>query len=347
MDVVCVNPLTDPLWLTLIQEQRSSVFHTPEWMRVLTDTYGFDIRAYLLLNENGAPEAGMPFCRICDLRGDRIVALPFCDYLDPLAASADQWNTLLEQLTAEHVPVIFRCLHNVVPLADERVREFKRAKWHGVDLRRADDALWMSLDGAARRAIQKAQRSDIEILVADSEAMMRAFFEMHLRVRKYKYQLVAQPYSFFANIWRHLLEPQKGFLLLAAQAGDIVAGIVFLCWKDTVYYKFNASSLDRLDCRPNDLLIWTGMQRAKAQGYAALDFGLSDWDQTGLLQYKRKFASVEATIHFMKYDGTGETPTHARQAGALFPQLTDLFTNEQVPDSITEKAGDALYRFFA
>jgi hypothetical protein len=30
----------------------------------------------------------------------------------------------------------------------------------------------------------------------------------------------------------------------------------------------------------------------------------------------------------------------------LLPKLTALFTDQTVPDSITEKAGDILYRFF-
>jgi hypothetical protein len=347
MSVITVDPCSDARWQTLVHKYPSSVFHSAEWMRVLTDTYGFDIQAHLVVGADGAPQAGLPFCRISDLRGERIVSLPFCDYLDPLVESAEQWNLLLDQLVAEGVPVIFRCLHNPVPLTNGRLQEFKRARWHGIDLRPDLDTLWMSLNGAARRAIKKAEQNHLQIVVAEDRSMMRAFFEMHLRVRKYKYQLVAQPYRFFENIWHHFMEAQRGMVLLALQEGEVVAGIVFLRWRDTLFYKFNASVLTNLSYRPNDLLVWMGIQQAKAQGLQRFDFGLSDWDQAGLLQYKRKFASEERTIHFLEYTPNNGTAPYVQQARALLPQLTDLFTDETVPDHITEKAGDALYRFFA
>ncbi len=90
-----------------------------------------------------------------------------------------------------------------------------------------------------------------------------------------------------------------------------------------------------------------GIQHAKAQGLQRFDFGLSDWDQAGLLQYKRKFASEERTIHFLEYAVHKEVAPYVQQARTLLPRLTDLFTDAAVPDRITEQAGDALYRFFA
>ncbi len=347
MSIVTIDPRSDARWETLIRHYPSSVFHSPAWMQVLSDTYAFDIQAHVVVDAGGVPQAGLPFCRISDLRGERIVSLPFCDYLDPLVQTEEQWRLLLDRLLAEGVPVVLRCLHNLIPLADNRLQEFKRAKWHGIDLRPDLETLWMSLDGAARRAIKKAEQHHLQVVVAEDEAMMRAFFEMHLRVRKYKYHLVAQPYRFFESIWHHFMERQQGMVLLALQQGEVVAGIVFLRWRDTLFYKFNASAIDNLSCRPNDLLVWAGIQHAKAQGLQRFDFGLSDWDQAGLLQYKRKFASEERTIHFLEYAVHKEVAPYVQQARTLLPRLTDLFTDAAVPDRITEQAGDALYRFFA
>ena len=106
---------------------------------------------------------------------------------------------------------------------------------------------------------------------------------MHLKIRKYKYGLLAQPFLFFQNIWRHFVESQRGFLLLAVLDDKILAGDLFLQWKDTLYYKFNASIPEDLSHRPNDLLIWEAIQQAKKQGLQFLDFGLSDFDQEGLV----------------------------------------------------------------
>lgn len=347
MEIARIDPQTNPLWQQLVERSQSSVFHSPAWMRVLAETYGFEVGAYVTLDEAREPRAGIPFCRITDMMGKRIVILPFSDYFDALVSDMDQWHCLAEKLLEEGCPVVVRCLHNDLPLADERFKLVNRAKWHGLDLQPDLDTLWRSLRSSARRAIKKAKRDGVVIRIAKRKDTLRTFFEMHLRIRKYKYRLLAQPYEFFENIWHHFVEAQNGLLMVAMYQDEIIGGVFYLQWKDTLFYKFNASKSDYLPCRPNDLLIWEGIKYAKARGYKYLDFGLSDWDQEGLVRYKRKFATDEKTISFLKYTPDGAPTQHDSQMRRLLPQLTKLFTDETVPDNVTEEAGEVLYRFFA
>jgi CelD/BcsL family acetyltransferase involved in cellulose biosynthesis len=300
-----------------------------------------------LLDDRGEPKAGIPYCRITDMLGDRIVALPFSDYCDPLVNDAECWRSLIDRLVPEQRPINVRCLHNDVPLGDERFALVKQAKWHRLDLRPELDALWGAMHDSTHRAIRKSQRESLEVRVAKSEQELRTFFEMHLKVRKYKYGLLAQPYSFFQNIWRHFVDRQQGFLLLAISEDKIVAGDFFIEWKDTLYYKFNASLPGDLSHRPNDLLIWEGIQHGKNRGRAYLDFGLSDIDQEGLVRYKRKFGTEEKTISFLRHEPNGGPTPAEKEMRALLGKLTNRFTNQLVPDSVTEQAGEDLYRLFS
>lgn len=347
MALVCVDPRNDGAWNRLVERVRSSVFHSPEWMQVLTDTYGWEPRAHVILDEHGEPQAGLPFFRIEDMLGERIVSLPFSDYCDPLAGDDDTWRTLIGQLIPSHLPITVRCLHNELPLTDERFRLSKQAKWHRLDVRQDSEKLWSQMHDSTHRAIRKSQREGLIVHVDVSEEGLRAFFEMHLRIRKYKYGLLAQPYSFFQNIWRRFVEPGHGFLLLAMFENKIVAGDFFLVWKDTLYYKFNASLFDGLAHRPNDLLIWEGIQRAKELGLAYLDFGLSDIDQEGLIRYKRKFGTEESTISFLRYEPNGGPTRAEKEIRELLGKLTHRFTDQLVPDLVTERAGEDLYRLFS
>ncbi len=346
MNIICINPQTDPLWQRLVKQHRSDAFHSPEWMQVLTDTYGFDVRAHVLLDEAREPRAGIPFCCMEDIKNKRIVTLPFSDYCDPVVENYEQWIDLTKPLLAEEAPYTIRCVHNNVPLADERFTLANKAKWHGLDLSSDLDTLWSGLHSSARRAIRKAEREGIVIRIAEKKEDLRAFFELHLGVRKYKYRMVAQPYHFFEAIWRHFIETQQGLLMMAVHQGKIIGGVLFLVWQNRLYYKFNASAPIHLSIRPNDLLIWEGIKYGRAQGHTYLDFGLSDWDQEGLVRYKRKFASEEKTISFLCYEPNGRPTYQEQQLSRLFSQLTELFTDESVPDTVTEKAGDILYRFF-
>src|SRR5262245_9857272 len=174
MRIVCVDPRADPLWQGLIARHKSSVFHSPQWMRVLAETYGLDICAYVVLDEAGQPIAGLPFCRIADMIGERVVALPFSDYCDPLAADPEQWSCLSEQLATAGCSLLVRCLHNDLPLSDERFQLVKQAKWHGLDLRQSLDTLWQGLGDPVRRAIKKAQRDGVVVRIAERKEELRA-----------------------------------------------------------------------------------------------------------------------------------------------------------------------------
>ena len=194
------------------------------------------------------------------------MSLPFSDYCDPIVQTSDQWSILASHLLADECQVKVRCLHNTLPVEDARFSVAGKAKWHGLSLEPDLEALWQGLDSGARRAVRKAQTAGVTVDVAETDDELRAFYSMHLGVRKHKYRLLAQPYEFFRNIWRNLLQPGKGFLLLARVDRQIVGGVLFLEWKDGLYYKFNASLPGHLASRPNDLLLWEGIKSREGEG---------------------------------------------------------------------------------
>jgi len=128
MNIVSVDPRIDPIWQTLLQQASSSVFHSPAWIQVLTDTYGWEARAYVVLDSRGEPRAGIPFCRVADMMGERVLVLPFSDYCDPLGDDPQCWHFLIDSLLSERCPVNLRCLHNNLPLADERFHRHKASE---------------------------------------------------------------------------------------------------------------------------------------------------------------------------------------------------------------------------
>jgi len=344
---IVVDPLTDPKWEALVRQAPTDVFHSPQWLRVLAATYGFAPRAAILVDEGGQPVAGMPYCVIEGIPTRRIAAPPFSDFCDPIVADTAQWQELVGPLLEEGCRLTVRCLHNEIPVRDGRVPAVDRAKWHGLDLTAGADTIWQGLHGSARRAVRKAQNAGVVVRPAENLEDLRSFYELHLKIRKYKYRLLAQPYSFFENIWDEFGVPGNGSLLVAEHEGKIVGGVFFLQWKGVLYYKFNASDPDLVSVRPNDLVIWSAIDDASAKGLVKLDLGLSDWDQEGLIRYKRKYASEEKTISFLRHEPPGGESTQAAHVRALLPVLTDLLTDEGVPDAITERAGDLLYRLFA
>ena len=347
MNIVCVAPHKDPMWEQLVRSTRSSVFHSPEWMRTLTETYGLQLGAYVVLDSSGQPRAGIPYAQVSDILGDRRVTLPFSDYCDPLVTDSEDWDALVEALLSEGVRWTIRCLGNQLPLKDPRFTTLKRARWHCLDVRPTSDEVWQTLDESAKRAINKAQRDGVSVHIGQTRDELREFYDMHLGVRKYKYRLLAQPFAMFEGIWRHFLTEQKGLLMLARLEGRAIGGVLFLQWGDTLYYKFNASAPAGLAYRPNDLLMWEGIKYAIRHGHRTLDFGLSDWEQEGLVRYKRKFATKEGTIYSFGAATPGEETGREHDTRTLLGEVTALLTDRAVPDSVTERAGEVLYKYFA
>lgn len=288
----------------------------------------------------------MPFIKIEDMFSPRIVSIPFSDFCDPIVKDSGQWDVLIESLLKEKLPISVRCLHTRIPLQDERFEQVNRANWHGLELNNDLDTIFKNFHSASRRAIRKAERNGTTVRQAENETDLRAFFEMHLQIRKYKYKMVAQSYQFLLHIWRNFVETGQGVLLLAERENKIIGGVFYLRWQNKLYYKFNASSLSAQDLRPNDLLMWEGIKYAKTNNCTFLDLGLSDWGQDGLVRYKQKYATNEKTIYFLKHIPNETIDCSDKQMRGLLPKLTALFTDESVPDEITEKAGDLLYRYF-
>ncbi len=348
--VLEIDPCDDPRWERLVQgSPHASLFHSTRWLEVLRRSYGFAVRATVLVEPDGELSGGAPHVLLSDARGLRIASLPFSDFCDPLTADEASWAALAQALVHKRVPASFRCLHNETALGGESFAPVKQAMWHGVDLTRSVDEMWESVHANGRRAIRKARNQGVELFRAETKADLREFYELHRGIRTRKYRMLAQPYCFFENIWDEFLARGAGFLLLARHEGAVIAGGMYLQYGDTIYYKFNASSRDQLQVRPNDLIIWEGMRLAKEElNCRKFDFGLSDADQEGLLRYKRKFATEEKTIQFMHHRPAAWAARSAEQdISQLLPQLTEILTDDSVPEHVAERAGNLLYRLFA
>jgi lipid II:glycine glycyltransferase (peptidoglycan interpeptide bridge formation enzyme) len=175
---------------------------------------------------------------------------------------------------------------------------------------------------------------------------MHAFHDLHRNTRKRKHHLLAQPVSFFENIWKAFAPSDSITVGFAIHEGDVIAATVYLMWGDTWYYKFSASIAERLAVRPNELLLWESMRLARDRGCTAYDWGVSDLDQPGLVSYKRKMASEERRVSVLRHTPAGFSNPNGAEAGAVLGQLTELLTREDVPDEVTKRAGEILYRYF-
>ena len=98
--------------------------------------------------------------------------------------------------------------------------------------------------------------------------------------------------------------------------------------------------------RPNELLAWESMLLGKQRGCTTYNWGVSDLDQPGLVAYKRKFATEERRVSVLRHTPAGYSNRVAAEALPVLGELTKLLTRDDVPDDVTQRAGEILYRYF-
>jgi CelD/BcsL family acetyltransferase involved in cellulose biosynthesis len=347
LSVRCIDPVTDPAWRALLRQPAAGLFHSPPWLRAVADAYGFAIRAYLVDDASGEAAGAVAFCEIDDFAGHRLVTVPFSDTCDPLFTSFDAWRALYRQLQAHRVPVNLRCLIEHRVSAEESLAIVRRARWHRLSVTPPLEDLWSGLAAAGRRAIRKAERTGVEIRPLTGEEGREEFYRLHVALRKRKYRLLAQPPAFFEAIACRFDEVGGWHPLGAFVWGRLIAATVYLRWGDTLYYKFNASALDALGARPNNLLVWAGLRLARSMGCRTLDLGPSDDDQPGLIRFKRGFGAEEQELRFLRWTPPCWREVRGAQARRSLGEMTSLLTAPEVPDEITARGGNCLYRYFA
>ena len=342
-----LDPIHDRRWLALCQDQPSLLFHSPAWLKVIAQTYGFEVKALALFEKN-LPAAGMPFAIIDDALGPRLISLAFSDYCDPIFQKRAQQSSLLSgllELFPDH-QIRLRFLEAPAPASRLGFRPCKTACWHGLKLAGSETELWHGLHPQFRRAVALAKKQGLTVRPLGQEEL-RQFFEMHLAVRKNRYRLLAQPFGFFENVWRAFIAAGRGIFLGAyTKEQRLIAAHCLLFWKDSLVYKFGASDYAFAGARANHLLHWEGARIGRERGLRLFDLGLSDEDQPGLIRYKRHLGAEEKVIRFYERAGIESRP-QAAALRTLLAEVTELATEPAVPDAFAEKFGNLLYRFFA
>jgi CelD/BcsL family acetyltransferase involved in cellulose biosynthesis len=340
-----IDPRKDPAWERLVAGPQGSVFGSPVWISAIADTYGFDVAADVCIDPDGQPVAGLACTDVSDFRGVRQISLPFCDYLDPVLDSEDRWNELVGPRLARGLPLQLRVLEPGPPRHDPRFEHVGELMWHATDLERDQQEILAGFHPQARQNLRSARRCGVSVRFGTSLDDMLAFHELHRRVRKRKYRLLAQPASFFENIWQRFASIDAVTIGLASHDGVVIAGAVYLFWRDVMYYKFGASIAERLVVRPNELLAWESIRLGVTRGCRKYDWGVSDPAQPGLVRFKRKFATEEGRVTVLRHNPTGYSPADSTAAHTL-GELTSLLTRDDVPDEVTQRAGEVLYRYF-
>jgi lipid II:glycine glycyltransferase (peptidoglycan interpeptide bridge formation enzyme) len=209
---------------------------------------------------------------------------------------------------------------------------------HVIDLEPGPDTLFKGLDGAVRRGVRRAQVAGLQMEFGVDLESVRTFYALHCRTRS-RLGLPPQPFRFFENIARHVLDRGQGGVFIARAGLTPVAAAVFFHHGREALYKFGASDYAFQSLRPNNLMMWEAMKRYVGEGFTGLHLGRTSLANAGLRRFKLGFGAAEHRIEYSKYDfSRREFVVDADHTGSWFNRVFRC-----LPLPLLRLAGQAIY----
>ena len=97
---------------------------------------------------------------------------------------------------------------------------------HALELTGDSTQMFSRFASSVRRAIRKAERSEVNAVVSAIVRQSVEFYELHVETRR-RHGLPPQPASFFFHIYDHMIKPGHGFTVLARRGSRNIAAAIF------------------------------------------------------------------------------------------------------------------------
>ena len=335
-----INPLRNPGWDVVVAlHPDAGCFHTRAWAKVLHKTYNHQ-PFYLQFSRGRRLAALIPLMEVHSAFTGRCgVCLPFSDVCEPLIFDPEITDVVRDCL------VRFARERRWKHLEIRGGKSFQSASGsapkfygHTLDLRRPVDELHERFDSQVRRAIRKAERSNVSGLVLRNRQAIEDFYRLHVQTRG-RHGLPPQPASFFLNIYEHIIKPGLGFIVLAQRDSLPIAAAVFFRFGKNAVYKYGASDKRFQEFRANNLVMWLGIQLLARTGVEKLHFGRTHCENDGLRRFKLSWNTQEETIDYFRVNPSGREHLVAAPSDSGFHKK--IFS--RLPLAVNRLAGAMIY----
>ena len=326
----------------ILRLPKASIFHSSAWARVLTESYGYE-PVYFGSTKKGRISSLLPVMEIRSfLTGARGVSLPFTDFCPEITENQLSENNFFNSIKSFGKKRKWKFFElRGTQSAQPKQRPYCSYYQHDLDLKKGENAIFSNLRSSTRRNIKKAVKEGVEVECNSSLDFLKTFFRLNCMTRK-KHGLPPQPFNFFKKLHQHIISKGHGFISFATYHGKVVAGAIYLHFGKKAVYKYGASNSVFTHARPNNLVMWESIKWYAKRGFESLNFGRTDTDHHGLLQFKRGWGVEETVIDYYRYDMRVakflQPNNQPKNAYSLFKKL---------PISVLKLIGRILYKHVA
>lgn len=177
---------------------------------------------------------------------------------------------------------------------EEALIQPKFAAW--LDLQKSEEELLAFFSKKTRYNIRLAERKGVTVAMHDAEAI-DLFFALHEIMAKRNHIAIRD-----RDYYKKLMAAYPGTkIFVASHEEEPLAAAIAVPYGDTVWYAYGASSNEKRNLMPNQLMQWTMIQWAKSKHAIRYDFGgffhvdLED----GLYRFKSGFTGKTQTLELI------------------------------------------------
>ncbi len=307
----------DPQWSAIETDRRLSVYHRPQWARLMKDIFGH--RAiYLAAIIDGDIVDLLPLYLVSlPGLGTKLISMPYegCyggfaleddTSQEPLLAAA---RDLARRENARFIEI--RSQRPRVGLAGAGFIHSEPLLISEVELRGKDENFAM-LSSKHRRNVRTAVKRGVEVSYSDTAEDMRRFY---LLVANHYHALGLPFFSrrFFDAIRRSLILEGLATLQVARIDGEFVGGHLLLESGGILISKY-AAYTKKPEFRKAYIsyaMFWDAIRYGIGRGLSSFNLGVTGNENSGLLEFKRKYGGQTSPVHFYFYPLRGKVPDYS------------------------------------
>jgi hypothetical protein len=332
----------DPRWLELISaDPIATLFHHPKWIDVLTHCYRYTAWILAVTNKTGEVEAGIPLVLTRNFFGrEKWVSLPFTDHCAPISKNDQALTRLMNFLENQsrlnpklHIELRWNYSNS------EFIHKNTNYDLFRVYLSSDEHDVAKRINPKYFRQIKIAYRRGVRIETGTSLEQMKAFYRLHTLTRKRK-GIPVQPWGFFKLLWRDIIATGAGFVVLANDGTECIAGAVFLVWNQTLIYKYSASIAKARSLLAMDPILWTAISWGCQNGFSILDMGRTDLEDIGLSRFKQRWGAEKIPLTYSIFGSNSSTEMNNSTWMPILNKIIRLS-----PTWIGRTFGEIFYRF--
>lgn len=322
----------------LQNSEHTTIFHTQEWNELLREEFNLQSKTFIA-EKNGMP-VGMYTVFIYPARSIihtnrnsywfKTINSSLRDldsiYGGPLFTEADDFIIRKLVATGEKVAQKVEFTQICTPpdypidLIQKCGYKCKKHLTSIVKVNKSEEEIWNSFQekrqNHVRRNVRKAIRNGVSIIMDDFSSI-GTYYQMLTEVFEKANKKPYIPYSYYERVIKNLVPKNLAKFLIARYKGRAIAGAIFLCFKDTVYYWSGASFRKYNWLAPNDLIQWEFMKWAHRNWYKYYDLlGIDPLRLPNIARFKMGFGGeLKEIYNARKYTRLGNLAKIFRHLG--------------------------------